>query len=115
MLASPLVRGAKKTSLEYLRSVIREARALAARERDMPRVPPVLHPVDDVGDARRAFGQVRGVDLRDVAEAYHLGARAGARHQGLHLLRRQVLRLVDDQPLVDEGAPAHEVERFDLD
>src|SRR2546425_7612703 len=34
-------------------------------------------------------------------------------YQRLHLLRRQVLRLVDDQPLVDEGAAAHEVERLD--
>src|ERR1700694_5836542 len=90
-------------------------RALAARQRHMTGVRPVLHPVDHVGEARAALGQVRRVDLGDVAEAHHLGAGAGAGHQRLHLRRRQVLRLVDDQPLVDEGAAAHEVERLDAD
>ena len=76
---------------------------------------PALEAVDDVGQARAALGQVGRVDLRDIAQADHLGARTGARDQRLHLLRRQVLRLVDDQVLVDEGAAAHEVERLDLD
>src|SRR2546430_8179509 len=55
------------------------------------------------------------IDLGDVAEAGELGARAGAGDQRLHLLRREVLRLVQDQEAVEEGAPAHEVERADLD
>jgi phosphate/sulfate permease len=76
---------------------------------------PALEAVDHIGQAARAFGQVRRVDLRDVAQAQDLGAGTGARDQGLHLLRRQVLRLVDDQELVHEGAAAHEVERLDLD
>src|SRR5688572_1428226 len=102
-------------SLQSFGSVIGQPGALAAGERHMPGVPPVLHAIDDVSEARRALGKVRRVDLRDVAQAHHFGARAGARHQRLHLLRREVLRLVDDQPLVDEGAPAHEVERLDAD
>ena len=53
--------------------------------------------------------------MRDIAEENDLGARTGARDQRLDLFRRQVLRFVDDQELVDEGAAAHEVERLDLD
>src|SRR5688572_4664804 len=102
-------------SLQHVGGVVGEARPFTARERDVPGVGPVLHAIDDVGEARAAFGEVRRVDLRDVAQAHHLRARPGARHQRLHLLGREVLRLVDDQPLVDEGAPAHEVERLDLD
>src|SRR3954471_21505250 len=102
-------------SLQGFCGVVGEARALAARERDVPGVRPVLHAVDHVGEARAALGEVGRVDLRDVAEADDLGAGARARDERLHLLGRQVLRLVDDQPLVDERAPAHEVERLDLD
>jgi hypothetical protein len=40
---------------------------------------------------------------------------AGARDQRLHLLGREVLRLVDDDVLVQEGATAHEVHALDLD
>src|SRR4051812_12668055 len=100
--------------LEHFRSVVREPRALAAGERHMTGVAPVLHPVDHVSEAGAALGEIRRIDLCNISEAHHLGARSGARHQRLHLLRRQVLRLVDDQPLVDEGAAAHEVERLDL-
>src|SRR5439155_1689636 len=76
---------------------------------------PAFHAVHDVGEAGAALGEVGGVDLRDVAQAHHLGAGAGAGDQGLHLLGSQVLRLVDDEILVDEGAAAHEIERLDLD
>ncbi|ENO78878.1 dehydrogenase [Thauera sp. 63] len=76
---------------------------------------PALEAVDDEGEARRALREVGRVDLRDVAHADDLGAGAGAGDQGLHLLGRQVLRLVDDQELVQEGAAAHEVQALDLD
>ena len=76
---------------------------------------PAFEAVDDVGQAGTAFGEVGGIDLRDVAHADDLGAGAGAGNQSLHLLWRQVLRFVDDQELVEEGSPAHEVERLDLD
>ena len=95
--------------------MIGQPRALAALQRHVAGVQPALEAVDDVGHARAPLGEVGRVDLRDVAEADDLGAGAGARDQRLHLLRRQVLRLVDDQVLVDEGAAAHEVEALHLD
>ncbi|ENO86542.1 dehydrogenase [Thauera aminoaromatica S2] len=76
---------------------------------------PALEAVDHEGEARRTLGEVGRVDLRDVAHADHLGAGAGARDQGLHLLGREVLRLVDDEELVEESAAAHEVQALDLD
>src|SRR5581483_5575755 len=87
-------------ALQDVGGAIREPRALAARERDVPRVRPALHAIDDVGEARAALGQVRRVDLRDVAQAHDLGSRPRARDQRLHLLGRQVLRLVDHEILV---------------
>src|SRR5438093_4112566 len=101
--------------LQRFGGVVGEARALAALQGHVPRVRPAFHAVDDVGQSGAALGEVGGVDLRDVAQAYHLGAGAGAGDQGLHLLGRQVLGLVDDEILVDEGAAAHEIERLDLD
>ncbi len=76
---------------------------------------PALEAVHHISQAGAALGQVGGVDLRDIAQADHLGAGAGAGDQRLHLLGRQVLRLVYDQVFVEEGAAAHEVQRFDLD
>ena len=102
-------------TLQHLGRVVGEPRALAALQRHVAAVRPALEAVDHIGQAGAALGQVGRVDLRDVAEADDLGARAGARDQRLHLLGRQVLRLVDDQELVDEGAAAHEVQRLDLD
>src|SRR3954465_9289160 len=63
--------------------------AFAALERDVAGVGPHLEAVDRVGEAGRRFGQVRRVDLLDVTEADDLRARAGARDQCLHLLRRE--------------------------
>jgi propionyl-CoA synthetase len=94
---------------------VRQPRALAARQRHMAAVRPALEAVDRIGQARRAFGEVGRVDLRQVAQADDLGARAGAGDQRLHLLGREVLRLVDEHELVQEGAPAHEVQALDLD
>ena len=63
---------------------------------------PTLEAVDHVSQTRTTFGQVGGIDLRDVAQTDHLGTGAGAGDQGFHLLRRQILRFIDDQ---DAGAP----------
>ena len=57
----------------------------------------------------------RQVDLRDVARDDDLRAEAEARQEHLHLLRRGVLRLVEDDEAVVQGAAAHERERRDLD
>jgi hypothetical protein len=94
---------------------VRQARAFAARQRHVAAVRPALEAVHRIGQARAAFGQVGRVDLRQVAQADDLGARAGAGDQRLHLLGREVLRLVDEHELVQEGAPAHEVQALDLD
>src|SRR3954467_1656251 len=107
--------GSAPDLLQHFGGVVGEARTLAASERYVPGVAPVLHAIDDVGKPGGPLGKVGRIDLGDVAEAHHLGARAGPGDQGLHLLRRQVLRLVDDQPLVYEGSAAHEIERLHLD
>ena len=57
----------------------------------------------------------RQVDLRDVAGDDDLRAEAEPRQEHLHLLRRGVLRLVEDDEAVVERPPAHEGERRDLD
>src|SRR6267143_1405121 len=101
--------------LQRFGGVVGEARALAALESYVTGMSPAFHAVDDVGQSGAALGEVGGVDLRDVAQAHHLGSGAGPGDQGLHLLGRQVLRFVDDEILVDEGAATHEIERLDLD
>src|SRR5437899_2945247 len=75
----------------------------------------VLEAGDRVGEARCRLGEVGRVDLLDIAETHDLRARTRARNQRLHLLRGQVLRLVDDQIAIEEGAAAHEVHRANLD
>src|SRR2546423_949560 len=57
----------------------------------------------------------RQVDLGHVAGDDHLGAEAEPRQEHLHLLRARVLRLVEDDEGVVQGAAAHEGERRDLD
>src|SRR6266849_1014323 len=101
--------------LQRFGSVVGEARALAALQGHVSRVRPAFHAVHDIGQSGAALGEVGRVDLRDVAQAHHLGAGAGAGDQGLHLLGGQVLRFVEDEVLVDEGAATHEIERLDLD
>ncbi|MCW0450113.1 hypothetical protein NB706_002947 [Xanthomonas sacchari] len=81
----------------------------------MRAVRPGLEAVHRVGQAGGGLGQVRRIDLFDVAQAHDLGAGAGTGDQRLHLLRGQVLRLVQNQVARQEGAPAHEVHRADLD
>src|SRR5690606_228008 len=113
--ASPAVLGicalpSPSPALEDVGRVVGKTRALTAYERDVARVLPAPEAVHDISEARGRLRQVRSVDLCDVAQAHELGARARARHQRLHLLRRQVLRLIEDQEAVEERAPAHEVE-----
>ena len=81
----------------------------------MPAVLPALEALHHVGEARRGLGEVGRVDLGNVAQTDHLGAGARAGGQRLHLLGREVLRLVDDQVLVVEGAAAHEGHRLHPD
>src|SRR5688572_8595288 len=57
----------------------------------------------------------RKVDLRDVSGYHGFRAEADPRQEHLHLLRRRVLRLVEDDERVVEGAPAHVGKRRELD
>src|SRR6185437_13856475 len=59
--------------LQRFGRVIGEPRALATRQRDVSRTLPALHAVDDIGEPRASLGEIRRVDLRDVAEADDLG------------------------------------------
>ena len=76
---------------------------------------PALEAAHDEGEARGGLGEVGGVDLRDVAQAHDLGAGARAGDERAHLLRGQVLRLIEDHEAVEESPAAHEVQRADLD
>src|SRR5579863_4147016 len=97
-------------ALQGLGGEVREPRALAAYQRDMPRVWPALETVHDVGQPAGGLGEVRGIDLGDIAQAHQLAARSGARYQRLHLLRGQILRLVEDDETIQERTAAHEIE-----
>src|SRR5260221_2689639 len=72
--------------LQRFGGVVGEARALAPLESHVARMRPPLHAIHDIGETRAALGEVRRVDLRDIAQADDLGARPGAGDQGLHLL-----------------------------
>ena len=76
----------------------------------------VFDALQDLGHGDEARGAaVRQVDLRHVAGDDHPAAEAEAREEHLHLLRRRVLRLVEDDERVVERAAAHEGQRRDLD
>ena len=57
----------------------------------------------------------RQVHLRDVSGHDGLGIEAKPRQEHLHLLGRGVLRFVENDEGIIEGAPAHEGQRRDLD
>ena len=71
-----------------------------------------LHALDGVRQAVRCGVEVRVVDLPDVAAHHDLGAVAHAADDGLHLVRAEVLRLVDDHELVRDAAAADVGERL---
>src|SRR4029079_2050623 len=58
---------------------------------------------------------VRKVGLMRVAANDHAAAHAEAREEHLHLLRRGVLRLIEDDEGVVQSAAAHEADRRNLD
>src|SRR5437016_6019794 len=96
-----------------VRRQLGERRALALGERDVPRQALVLELVHDVDEPVAGRVHVRVVDLVRVAGEDDLGVVAHARDDRLHLVRREVLRLVDDDVLVGDAAPADVRERFD--
>ena len=76
----------------------------------------VVHVLEDPDSLDKtgllALGQV---DLRDVARHHHFGIESQARQEHLHLFRRRVLRLVENDEAVVERAAAHVRQRRDLD
>ncbi len=72
-----------------------------------------LHALDDVREPVAGRVEVRVVDLPDVAAEHDLGAVADPGDDRLHLVGREVLRLVDDHELVRDAASADVGDRLE--
>src|SRR5690606_12699532 len=59
-------------ALQHFRRKVREPRTLATTQGQVRGMLPTLEAIHRVGQSRRRLGQVRRVDLFDVAEADHL-------------------------------------------
>ena len=95
-------------------SVFGQDRARYALQGDVDPVGEVLEAFGQVGQPGAGRGQVRCVDLCQVAQAHHFGTGAGTGDDGFHLVRGQVLAFVDqDQALLEAAAP-DVVEGFEL-
>ena len=94
--------------------ILGQHRAWDALQGDVHAVGEVLEALGQVGEARAGRGQVGGVDLRQVAQADHLGTGAGTGDDGFHLVRREVLALVDQDQALLEAAATDVVQRFEL-
>ena len=70
----------------------KEAEALQG---EMPAMPEALEALTHIGQARTGRTEVGRVYLGQIAQAHHLGTFAGTGDDGLHLVRSQVLALVD--------------------
>src|SRR5262245_58827322 len=113
--ASRLLSGSTAVRFVGLHDLLHELMAhdvalVEVDERDALHLADHLHRLDE---ARRAPG--RQIDLRDVARDDRLRSEAEARQEHLHLLRRGVLRLVEDDEGVVERAAAHERDRRHFD
>ena len=69
-------------------------------------------PADDAQPGGTTIGEV---DLRDVPGHDHLRVEPQAGEKHLHLLRRRILRLIEDYERVVQRPPSHISERSDLD
>src|SRR5580698_2379558 len=95
--------------------VVRQTRALAPHQRDMSGKRPAVKSVYHIGQAGRGFREEGGINLGNIAQTHHFGARSRPGDQGLHLLRSQILRFIENDEAVQKRAAAHEVQRADLD
>jgi hypothetical protein len=87
-----------------------DVRAREARERD------AAHTGEDaIGLDEPALLASREIDLRNIAGDDGLRREADPRQEHLHLFRRRVLRLVENDERVVERAAAHVGKRGDLD
>ena len=67
---------------------------------DVHPVREVLEAFSEVGQPGAGRGQVRGIDLRQVAQAHHFGTGTGTGDDGFHLVRREALAFVDQDLLL---------------
>src|SRR5690606_28384898 len=95
--------------------ILRQRRARHAVELDRTTGVEALEALGHVGQARAGGRQVRRINLRQVTQAHYLRAFTGTGDDRLHLVRRQVLALVDQDQAFLETAPADVVERLELD
>ena len=86
-----------ETALEQVRRELRQLRPLALGQRDVccDRLP--LHPIVAVDEAVAARIDVRIVDLRRIADQHDLRSLGDSRDDGLHLVRSQLLGLIEDE------------------
>src|SRR5205085_10325241 len=98
-----------------VRSELCQRGTFTFRQGDVPGQALVLELVDHVDEAIAGRIHVRVVDLVRVAGEHDLGVVADAGDDRLHLVRRQVLRLVHHDVLVGDAAPAGVRERLDGD
>jgi len=101
----------------YLQMTLRvfgQYRAWHALQGDVHAVREVLEALRQVGQPGTGGRQVRGVDLRQVAQADHFGTGTGTRDDGFHLVRGQVLAFIDQNQTLLEAATSNVVEGFEL-
>src|SRR5207248_106715 len=103
------------TDSQDVRSELCQRGTLTFRQGDVSGQALVLELVDHVDEAIAGRVHVRIVDLIRVAGDDDLGVVADAGDDRLHLVRRQVLRFVDDDVLVGNAAPADVRQRLDGD
>ena len=77
--------------------------------------PDALHVTQDLARHDQTRAIACEVDLGDVAGDDRLRSKAEPCEEHLHLLRRRVLRLVEDDESLVQRSPAHEGERRDFD
>src|SRR5882757_3052125 len=111
-LSAPGIQSSLKTEAKSKNfgCIVGQARALAANQRDMSRKRPSVESVYHIGEAGRGLRQVGRVDLRDVAQAHHFGARPRTGDQRLHLLGGEILGLIDDDEAVQKCTTPHEIQ-----
>src|SRR5690606_26571282 len=90
--------------------VFRQHRARHALQGDVHTLGEVFEALGEVGQSGAGGRQVRRIDLRQVAQADHLGAAAGTGDDGFHLVRGKVLALVDQDQALLEAAAANVVQ-----
>src|SRR5690625_7694730 len=69
-----------------------QAGSFALLQGDVSCMRPVFKTINDIGQARAALGQIRRVNLSQVAQANNLGPGSSTGDECFHLLWGQVLR-----------------------